>query len=97
MKARRVLAILGAPRAPDVINWLAGFLGMAARWQPLHCPFGQWRPFPAVLRSQVPPDAQDDDLIFEMAPSEQSRSRLWHQAHGIRDRPAAFATDLKNS
>jgi hypothetical protein len=43
--------------------------------------------------SQVPPDAQDDDLIFEMASSEQSRSRLWHQAHGIRDRPAAFATD----
>jgi hypothetical protein len=43
--------------------------------------------------SQVPPDAQDDDLIFEMASSEQSRSRLLHQAPGISDAPAAFATD----
>jgi hypothetical protein len=42
---------------------------------------------------QVPPDAQDDDLILEMKPSE-TRSRVCHQAHGIRDGPAAFATDL---
>jgi hypothetical protein len=43
--------------------------------------------------SQVPPDAQDDDLIFEMASSEQRGSRLFHQAHGIRYGPGAFATD----
>jgi len=36
---------------------------------------------------------RNDDLILEMTPSE-TRSRGCHQAHGIRDGPAAFATDL---
>ena len=45
----------------------------------------------AGVQSQVPPHAQDNDLIFEMAPSEQRWSSLLHQSRGIRDGLGAFA------